>query len=96
MAVLDLGRAARQDLDALIDAGSERFGFDAAEAYVLRLTAALKRLEAYPESAPMVPDRTDGLRKLTVGSHVALYRVEGDVVRVIRILHQRMDPARHL
>jgi toxin ParE1/3/4 len=62
----------------------------------LRLNAALKRLESFPESAPLVPDRTDGLRKLTMGSHVALYRIEGDIVRIIRILHQRMDPARHL
>lgn len=96
MAVLDLGLAARRDLDALIDIGTELVGFEAAEAYAQRLTAALKRLETFPESAPYLPDRSDGIRKLSVGSHVALYRIDGEVVRIIRILHQRMDPARHL
>ncbi len=96
MAVLDITRAARVDLDHMIDDGAAQFGFEIAEAYAGRLAVALKRLEQFPESAPIVPDRHDGVRKLTVASHIVLYRIEGDVVRVIRILHQRMDPARHL
>lgn len=96
MAVLDIGSAARADLDALIDDGAEQFGADMALAYAETITAALKRLEHFPESAPKLEWRTDGVRKLTAGSHVALYRLDGDIVRVLRILHQRMDPARHL
>ncbi|OYQ26762.1 hypothetical protein CHU93_11630 [Sandarakinorhabdus cyanobacteriorum] len=96
MAVLDLTQSARADLDGMIDAGAERFGFEVAEAYAQGLVVALKRLEQFPESAPLLPGRQDGLRKLSAGSHIALYRLEDDVVRVLRILHQRMDPARHL
>ena len=50
----------------------------------------------FPESAPLVDWRHDGVRKRTAGGHVALYRVEGNTVRVLRILHQRMEPTRHL
>ena len=96
MAVLDVTSAARADLIALVQHGTERFGFDVAEAYANRIAAALKRLEDFPESGPRLAWRTDNVRKLTVGSHSAFFRVEGDIVRIIRILHQRMDPSRHL
>jgi toxin ParE1/3/4 len=96
MAVLDITSAARADFEVIGQDSVDRFGFDAAEAYLSRLTAALGRLQDFPESAPQLPKRDNGVRKLTVGSHVAFYRVEGDIVRILRILHQRMDPARHL
>lgn len=96
MAVLDITSAAQADFEGLGQYGVDRFGFDVAEAYLERITAALERLKDFPESAPLLPWRKDGVRKLTVGSHVGFYRIEGDTVRVIRILHQRMDPSRHL
>ncbi|WP_373692918.1 type II toxin-antitoxin system RelE/ParE family toxin [Agromyces silvae] len=38
----------------------------------------------------------DGYRRYGIGSHI-LFSVENvDSVDVIRILHQRMDPTRHL
>ncbi|MEI6484670.1 MAG: type II toxin-antitoxin system RelE/ParE family toxin [Sphingomonadales bacterium] len=96
MAVLDVTSAARADLDALIDDGAARFGPDAALAYAETIATALRRLETFPQSAPEVEWRADGVRKLTIGQHLAFYRIEGDVVRILRILHQRMEPARHL
>lgn len=35
-----------------------------------------------------------GVRSLPVLSHVILYRVEGDTLIVLRILHRRMDISR--
>jgi toxin ParE1/3/4 len=96
MAVLDITSTAQADFEGLGQYGVERFGYNVAEAYVERLTAALERLTDFPESAPLLPWRKDGVRKLTVGSHAAFYRVEGDTVRVLRILHQRMETSRHL
>jgi len=37
-----------------------------------------------------------GLRRKGCGSHVIFYRIDGDIVRIVRVLHQRMDPSRHL
>lgn len=96
MAVLEITSAARADFEVMGQDSVDRFGFDFALAYVSRMNAALRRLEDFPESAPLLPQRVDGVRKLTIGSHVALYRIEGDTVRVLRVLHQRMDPSRHL
>lgn len=38
----------------------------------------------------------EGCRVLSVGSHAAYYTVMPDTVHVIRVLHGRMDPDRHL
>jgi toxin ParE1/3/4 len=38
-----------------------------------------------------------GCRKLAVGSHLMFHRVRDDgVIDIVRILHRRMDVARHL
>lgn len=47
-------------------------------------------LKEYPQLGPL--SRDEGLRKrgyriLTVGNYLAFYRVEGDMVRVIKVLH---------
>lgn len=41
-------------------------------------------------------DVRDGYLKASVGAHVIFYRLSDDALDVIRILHQRMDVARHL
>ena len=38
----------------------------------------------------------EGLRACPVRRHVVFYRDRPDRVDVVRILHERMDPARHL
>jgi toxin ParE1/3/4 len=38
----------------------------------------------------------DGLRRRNVGAHAILYLALADRVRIVRLLHQRMDPNRHL
>ncbi|TWS22632.1 type II toxin-antitoxin system RelE/ParE family toxin [Tsukamurella sputi] len=38
----------------------------------------------------------DGYRRYTVGSHLIFYRARSEGVDVVRVLHQRMDPTRHL
>ncbi|MFT3716452.1 MAG: type II toxin-antitoxin system RelE/ParE family toxin [Gordonia sp. (in: high G+C Gram-positive bacteria)] len=37
-----------------------------------------------------------GYRKYATGSHLVFYVQAGESVDIIRILHRRMDPARHL
>ncbi len=41
-------------------------------------------------------DVRPGYRKHAVGSHVLYYRlISGEIIDVVRILHQRMDVPRH-
>ena len=38
----------------------------------------------------------DGYRVLFVGSHAVYYNATSDSVHVVRVLHESMDPDRHL
>ena len=54
----------------------------------------LRLLEAYPLAGPLHHDSylaDRGYRKLLAGKWVAVYRVEGDDVLVVRVFHQRAD-----
>ena len=37
-----------------------------------------------------------GLRSHRVRSHIVFYRETGTIVEIVRVLHERMDPDRHL
>jgi toxin ParE1/3/4 len=93
---LDITARAFSDLADVFELGQEIWGREQSEAYFNNVLASLRRLETFPLMAPELPDRRDGVRRLNTGSHMALYRLEGDTVRILRILHQRMDPSRHL
>jgi toxin ParE1/3/4 len=69
------------------------------ESQMLRYQAApdhaLAEIEDYPEIGSMRNEYLPGCRIRPVERHVLFYRI-GDDVEVIRILHERADPARHL
>ncbi len=35
-------------------------------------------------------------RSLQINRHVIYYRLQGEVIDIVRVLHKRMDPERHL
>ena len=41
-------------------------------------------------------DIRPGYRKVGVGSHVMYFRMWADTLEIVRILHWRMDVARHI
>jgi toxin ParE1/3/4 len=49
-----------------------------------------------PRSAPQCEHIRPGYRRQTVGRHAVYFRVDADVVIVVRVLHERMDAQRHL
>lgn len=88
--------AARRDLSSIWDFTEERWDVRQAETYVREIEAAILRLAADPHRGRACDEIREGYRRYSIGSHLLFY-VEGpDGVDVIRILHQRMDPTRHL
>ena len=81
------------------------FGARQARSYRDTLEAAIRVLEYGPDG-PGTKRRDEilpGLRTLHVaragrrGRHLLMYRVlDPDVIEIVRILHDAMDPARHL
>jgi toxin ParE1/3/4 len=64
--------------------------------YHERLSAAMRTLLAHPYPGRARDDLSPGLRTLAVGGHIVFYRVGTRSVTIVRILHAKMDPARHL
>lgn len=62
-------------------------------------TRSAPRLSASPitrVAAGACDEIREGYRRYSIGSHMLFYMESPGGVDVIRILHQRMDPSRHL
>ncbi|GMA28974.1 type II toxin-antitoxin system RelE/ParE family toxin [Arenivirga flava] len=88
--------AARADLASIWDFSEERWGAHQAERYVVELRAAIERIAEDPERGRACDDIRAGYRRYAIGSHLIFFIPTADGVDVIRILHQRMDPDRHV
>ncbi len=88
--------AAQRDLSLIWDYTAERWDVVQAETYVNEIRAAIERVTEDPHRGRSCEEIRRGYRRYSIGSHLLFYFPHGDGVDVIRILHQRMDPTRHL
>lgn len=88
--------AAQRDLSQIWDFTEERWDPRQAETYVGEIRAAIERIAADPSRGRACDEIREGYRRYGIGSHFLFYIESADGVDVIRILHQRMDPTRHL
>lgn len=88
--------AAQRDLSAIWDFSAERWDLGQAEIYLTEIRDAIERVAAQPDRGRRCDEVRDGYRRYAVGSHLIFYREREAGVDVIRVLHQRMDPTRHL
>lgn len=86
-----LSVAARADLVAIDTYGADNFGGAATDAYLLGIEQVLARLGSFPHIGTERPDYGDGIRCLFHRSHRVLYRVDGGMVKVVRVLHRARD-----
>ncbi len=88
--------AAQHDLSSIWDFTQERWGVRQAETYLTEIRAAIERVADDPERGHACDETREGYRRYGIGSHLLFYVESAEGVDVIRILHQRMDPARQL
>lgn len=88
--------AAQRDLSSIWDYTAERWDARQAETYVLEIRSAIERVAEQPDRGRAVDEIRVGYRRYAIGSHLVFFIANDDGVDVIRILHQRMDPTRHL
>lgn len=88
--------AARHDLSLIWDFTRESWDRDQAEVYVNEIRAAIERIAADPARGRACDAIRAGYRRYSIGGHLIFYVEGAETVDVIRILHQRMDPTRHL
>jgi toxin ParE1/3/4 len=109
MARLLISRPARADLASILKASLSRWGERGRARYAALLAAAMQKVAADPDGPvtqarpELAPDlrsfhichaRRDHGVKAPV--HVLYYRATGDAIQIVRVLHEHMDPQRHV
>ena len=87
---------AQGDLDGIFDYTVTHWGLSQALRYTDLIEAACAGLAEAPLHSQDCGLVRPGYRRRNVGQHVVYFRVASYGITVIRILHQRMDVARHL
>lgn len=88
--------AAQRDLSSIWDYTVERWDAYQAETYVLEIKGAIERIAEMPARGRAVDEIRSGYRRYAIGSHLIFFTAHDECIDVIRILHQRLDPTRHL
>lgn len=88
--------AAQRDLSSIWDFTEERWDVRQAERYIREIQAAIERIAGDPERGRVRDEVRAGYRSYSIGRHAVFYVSRASHIDVIRILHQRMDPSRHL
>ncbi|WP_420607909.1 type II toxin-antitoxin system RelE/ParE family toxin [Novosphingopyxis sp.] len=96
MAEYRLSPMAQRDLDEVFDYTAAQWGLPQAMRYTDLIEAACADLAAAPQQAQGCGNIRPGYRRRSVERHVIYFRPMRYGIAVMRILHQRMDAARHL
>ena len=86
----------QRDLSSIWDFTQERGDARQAETYVTEIKAAIERIADDPGRGRACDEIREGYRRYSIGSHLLFYVESDGGVDMIRILHQRMDPTRHV
>jgi toxin ParE1/3/4 len=93
---LELASGAEHDLGVLLAYSLATWGAERRDAYAERLSVAMHELLTHPFLGRARDDVWPGLRGRLAGQHVIYYVADERTVRIIRILHAKMNPASHL
>jgi toxin ParE1/3/4 len=67
-----------------------------ADAYIDEINAAVASLSSNPERGIRRDGARAGYRALFVNHHAIYYKLSSATVEIVRVLHEQMDPDRHL
>ena len=91
-----LAPEAKRDLEAIWLYTLEEWGLEQANRYTDELTDVFAQLAVGPQLGTACDHIRTGYRRSRVGRHLVYYRVTDYGIAVVRILHDRMLPTRHL
>ena len=96
MAKIDFTRDAERDLINIFLYGVENFGSVQAERYLETINTKIEMAVKHPDFGADYGFVVEDVRRYEVVSHAVYYRSTRPGILVLRVLHGRMDPARHL
>ncbi len=91
-----LSTEARRDLEAIWIYTLTTWGLEQANRYTDELDAAFNALAEHPQMASQCDHIRTGYRRFQAGRHHIYFRTAEYGIAVIRVLHDRMLPARNL
>lgn len=95
MKAIAFSPAAEADIDDIWDYSAENWGPDQADRYIDEIRDACRALAAGRKRGRPV-DVRPGYLKCSTGSHMLYFRDHGELLEIIRVLHDRQDIGRHL
>lgn len=96
MLKLVISPAAQQDLRDIYQFGLRTWGRTQSSDYLDQLRAHFIALTNQPRVAVERPELAPNMRSLPAKSHVVYYRLQTDQLEIVRVLHGRQDPNRHI
>ena len=87
---------ARDDLRATFQYGCLHWGRLRSQRYMEHIKEQIQYLTKHPELGVSREEIMEGVRSLSIDSHVIFYRCKSNQIEIIRLLHGRQDPQRHL
>ncbi len=86
---------AKDDLKSIWHYSFKKWGEDKAVKYLLQLDAGIQGLTSNPELGQSRTSIRAGYRSLQINRHVVYYRLQGQTIDSVRVLHERMLPKLH-
>lgn len=87
---------AEDDLIGIWDYSYNKWGEDKATEYLRQLNAGMEGLRANPMFGKSREHLRRGYRSIQINRHVIYYRLQGANIDIVRVLHERMLPTKHL
>lgn len=88
--------AAKHDLIDIFQYGLHRWGRAQSESYLANIQNQFWSLTQQPRMGTERPELLPDIRSLSIESHVLFYRIAAQRIEILRVLHSRQDPQRHL
>jgi toxin ParE1/3/4 len=93
---LVISPAAKSDLKEIYQYGVQQWGAEQSAHYLDAIKQRLWLLLTQPMLGAERPELLTNTRSLAIQSHIVFYRLNDDQIEIIRVLHARQDPLRHL
>ena len=87
---------ARQDLREIYQYSLRTWGQAQSAGYLAQIREQLWMLITQPQMGCERPDLAPSLRSMPVKRHILFYRVGNHRLEIVRVLHGRQDPRRHI
>jgi toxin ParE1/3/4 len=93
---LVIAPAAKNDLKDIYQYGLRQWGQAQSESYLVAIKNQFWLLTEQPLIGAERPELLPNTRSLPIDSHTLFYRLNANRVEILRVLHGRQDPQRHL